>query len=1465
VAQPVEHAKWASTSEMAELIRTKDWAQTPLGPMSSWSPSLRMMVPFLLANRFPLLLWWGPEFCQIYNDAYRPILGTKHPHFLGRPVRECWSEIWHVLRPLIETPFRGGPSTWMEDIQLEINRYGFMEETHFTIAYSPVPDETVPSGIGGVLATVHEISEKVVGQRRVVILRDLSAQSLEAKTADEACTIVAATLAKHALDVPFALLYLIDQEARQARLAGTTAEPGALAPLQVSLDFESPQSWPLGEAVRTQSLQRVEDLSSCFGDAVPPGPWSDPPREAVVVPIRSTIASQIAGLLVMGLSSRLQFDESYRDFIELASTQIATAIGNARAYEEERKRAEALAAIDRAKTAFFSNVSHEFRTPLTLMLGPIEDVLSEGRLGPEVRERLDVARRNSHRLHKLVNTLLDFSRIEAGRIQALYEPVDISTLTADLASVFRAAIERANMSLIVACEPIEESVYVDREMWEKIVLNLLSNAFKFTFDGEIRVSLRRSGASVELEVADTGTGIPPAEIPHVFERFHRVRSARGRSYEGSGIGLALVSELAKLHGGTVDVRSKLDRGTTFTVRIPLGAAHLPSDRIGPMRSLSTAGVQSEAYLQEALRWLPDAQTETSIANASVDAMVQSRTATGQRILVVDDNSDMRQYVRRLLEESGYDVVVVADGEAALHAVRTQPINLVLTDVMMPKLDGFGLIARLREDLRTATVPVILLSARAGEESRVEGLAAGADDYLVKPFSARELAARVESHLKLARLRQEEKDRSDADLEAMAALHESGTRCARAGADFQECVDSVLAAAIKVTGADKGHMQVFNDATGRLEIVAQRGFDAAFLTFSDRLVQGDNAACAEALRSEARVLVEDVSSNPLFTHTRFLDVLLTAGVRAVQSTPLVSSSGKVLGIISTHFSKPHRPPKRDLRMMDLLARQAADYLERKQADEALRTREAQLRTLFDAAPLGVFLVDADFRIRQVNPMALPAFGDTSDLIGKDFDEVIHRLWGTESADRIVQIFRHTLETAEPYISAEWIDKRRDRDVIEYYEWRVDRIPLPDGRYGVVCHFRDIAAQVQARRENERLYKQEQRARKAAEQAAIAKDEFLAVVSHELRSPLNAILGYNRMLRAKGSDDLDVLKAIDVIERNGRMQVQLIEDLLDTARIISGKMKLEVRPVELTDIVAAAFDTVRSAADSKSIALAFDADSARFPIMGDAARLQQVVWNLLSNAVKFTPEGGRVHLALKRKDAFVQIEVEDTGKGIDSDLLPYVFDRFKQGDSSASRRFGGLGLGLSLVRQLIELHGGSVKVESDGDGRGARFTVTLPTRMTPPVTLPDTLRGTASPRRQGAIHRLDHVRILVVDDDELACEGTVQILREYGADAHAVRSASLALDVLEQRPGEQTSPFDVLISDIGMPGQTGYELIRRVRAHHDPRVSGIRAAAVTAYARSEDRIRALEAGYQVHIAKPLEEHELTTVIAALIGKI
>jgi len=735
------------TGELAALVRNHDWSTTPLGPAREWPQSLRTVVQILLTSRYAMWMGWGPELTFLYNDAYRPTLGIKHPWALGTRADRVWAEIWHDIGPRIESVLRTEQAAYEEGLLLFLERSGFPEETYHTFSYSPLHDDG--GQVNGMLCVVTEETERVISERRMATLRDLAAGLAAAGTEAEVLSAVREQLGRNTKDVPFSLTYLFDAHGRALLAAETGISQGHPAACAV-LENGADAPWPAGTLLQNLPPSLLVNIPAAA--ALPAGFWNRPPQQAAIVPIRQQGNERPAGFLVVGVNPYRHYDEAYSGFVELVSGQIAAGIANARAYEEERRRAEALAELDRAKTAFFSNVSHEFRTPLTLMLGPVEDLLAqeEGQI-PENRELLRVVHRSGLRLQRLVNTLLDFSRIEAGRVQASFEPIDLAAFTAELASGFRSAMDRAGLAFTVNCAPLPEPVYVDREMWEKIVLNLVSNAFKYTLEGSVTVGLAVQDGRAVLRIDDTGPGIPPTELPRLFERFHRVEGIRGRTHEGTGIGLALVQELVKLHGGTVSVSSVLGQGATFTVSVPFGSAHLPAERLGAGRALSSTAVHAGAYVEEALRWLPEGETTAGQAEQPVPE--PPVTGVRSRVLLADDNADMREYVRRLLS-SRYEVTAVGDGEEALQSALAQPPDLVLTDVMMPGLDGFGLVAALRSQERTKTLPVLMLSARAGEESRLEGLAAGADDYLVKPFTARELLARVDAHLSLTRMRKE---------------------------------------------------------------------------------------------------------------------------------------------------------------------------------------------------------------------------------------------------------------------------------------------------------------------------------------------------------------------------------------------------------------------------------------------------------------------------------------------------------------------------------------------------------------------------------------------------------------------------------------------------------------------------------------------------------------------------------------
>jgi signal transduction histidine kinase len=760
-------AEETSVPAMSELVRDFDWSVTPLGPRAAWPAALQATVRILLTSRFPMWMAWGPELTVLYNDAYaRATLGKKHPWALGKPAPEVWSEIWKDIGPRISQVMESGEASWEETLFLILERSGYPEETYHTFSYSPLAG---PHGRNeGMLCVVMEDTARVIGERQLASLGTLAAALVDASTRDEVFAAVERGLTDQR-DMPFALTYLFADDGVTLNLVASSGVDRGhpLACREISLD-KPDCPWPPGRLLAGQSAT-IDNLAELFPDR-PTGPWDKPPAGARIVPITRRGQDRPVGVFIAGLNPYRQLNAYYSGFLHLVAGQISAAITNAEAYEAERTRASALSELDRAKTAFFSNVSHELRTPLTLILGPIEDAV--GNNTPPSPAMLDMLHRNALRLLKMVNGLLDFVRIEAGRLRATYEPTDLSVLTSQLASVYRSAVERAGLQLKVECTPLPEPVYIDREMWEKIVLNLLSNALKSTFDGDIRISVSHEGDHARLTVIDTGTGIPAAEIPHLFERFRRVEGAKRRSHEGTGIGLALVKELVELHGGHIDVTSSMGTGTTFNIYIPFGSSHLAHGHVASDSSGSAVDSGAAAvYVREALGWLPCESTgnENAAARDRIPGELAPGTEAGDRtaalsgerstILLVDDNADMRDYVRSLLG-GRFHVLTAANGKAALELARQQQLDLVVSDIMMPELDGFGLLDALREDQATSQIPVILLSARAGEESRIEGVSAGADDSLAKPFTAREILARVEGQLKMARLRRQAREQQE---------------------------------------------------------------------------------------------------------------------------------------------------------------------------------------------------------------------------------------------------------------------------------------------------------------------------------------------------------------------------------------------------------------------------------------------------------------------------------------------------------------------------------------------------------------------------------------------------------------------------------------------------------------------------------------------------------------------------------
>ena len=529
-------------------------------------------------------------------------------------------------------------------------------------------------------------------------------------------------------------------------------------------------------------------------------------------------------------------------------------------------------------------------------------------------------------------------------------------------------------------------------------------------------------------------------------------------------------------------------------------------------------------------------------------------------------------------------------------------------------------------------------------------------------------------------------------------------------------------------------------------------------------------------------------------------------------------------------------------------------------------------MHDLAAQGIVTTDSDLNVVEWNHWMEEHTGKrASEVTGKNLLELFPELterrldrnykWALEGQVRILSQALHGYLIAMPAVSGDHRFEQMQQAV------RISPLTHNDRLIGTLTIIEDVTervareAELQAQVEDRsRLLSSENLARREAERANRLKDEFLATISHELRNPLNAILGWAHMMRLGKLNEANMERAVETIYRNAKSQSQLVADLLDVSRIISGKLRLDVRTVDLISIVNAALDSIRPAADAKTICLQTMLDPAAGPISGDADRLQQIVWNLLTNAVKFTPKGGKIQVKVQRVNSHVEIVVSDSGVGISKEFLPYVFDRFRQADASITRTQGGLGLGLSIVHQLVDLHGGTVAVQSEGEGKGATFTVTLPFIRVISQKEAESVHPTQSEEIISfeGLPSLDGLKVLIVDDEADTRELIGEVLKECGSEVIITRSAAEAFAAIEQHKP------DILISDLGMPDEDGYSLIEKIRALPSERGGDIPAAALTAYARAQDRMRVLRSGFQFHLPKPVDSAELVTVVASLAGR-
>lgn len=1418
------------SGEMSALMRSFNWQSTPLGSPENWPNSLKSIIGMMLTSRYQMWMGWGQELTFFCNDAYSPTLGVKHPWALGKAAKEVWAEIWNDIGPLIRHVLTKGEATYSEGMLLFLERSGFPEETYHTFSYSPLFDDN--GSVAGMFCVVVEETDRVLNERRLGTLRELASTAAAATTENDLFAIVSRQLSDNRSDLPFTLTYLFDEERTSARLVATSGIDATHEAAREHINIQD-ELWP-HDISDGSTVAEIREPPPHFRD-LPKGAWDKPAKTLLLLPIAQSAMERPAGFFVVGANPYRPVDDNYQSFVGLLAGQIASALSAARAYEQERKRAEALAEIDRAKTTFFSNVSHEFRTPLTLMLGPLEELLSRHSTIAlaDAKSMIELAHRNGTRLLRLVNSLLDFSRLEAGRVQAHFVPTDIATYTSEIASTFRSAMDKANLFLEIEVFSPGQIVFVDHDMWEKIILNLLSNAFKFTFEGGVTVSIGTSqrGDRVEVQVRDTGIGVSAEEVTRLFERFHRVEGARGRTFEGSGIGLALVNELVKLHGGTIDVVSELGRGTTFTIGLRFGSAHLPKHALEQQVPDATTR-NAHAFVEEALRWLPSPDSGAGTFNLTEGAIGSPNgllPGQGKNILLADDNADVRDYVQRLLRDQGYDVLAVADGEQALRAIESRAPDLILSDVMMPNLDGFGLLRAIRSDSALASIPVILLSARAGEEAKVGGLEAGADDYLIKPFAARELLARVSANIQMAEVRRESA-REVMRSEQLALIS-------------QERLSIALST---------GRIAIFElDATTRLVTV----FGSLVESFG---VPEDVAAKGRPLEAFLSGIAESDRERvkQAITYSVEFGLPFEAEYRLADFKHHVVARGSV-----------QMSPSGSKRLVGAVI----DVSDEKIAQEALREQTRALQVLNNAGTM----VAADRELKSVVQTVTDAGVElTGAEFGAFFYNVLndagesYMLYSLSGApDEAFSKFpmpRNT-EIFAPTFSGTGIVRSDDITKDSRYGKNSPRKGMPPGHLPVKSYLAvpvksrtgevlgglffghskvgvfgaraeermtGLAAQAAIAIDNSRLFSAAQREivqrtlaeerlqnlntgleeriasevnerlrvedalRQAQKMEAIG--QLTGGVAHDFNNLLTVIMGGLDTLRRSGTgDNPRLVRALDMATQGAQRAATLTSRLLAFSR----RQPLEPRPLDLNAAVRGITELLH-----RTLGENIDLESVLGPRLWnveiDQSQLESAILNLAVNARDAMLDGGKLTLETSNTlldetytatdsevipGQYVVLSVSDTGSGMPNEVLGRVFEPFY-----TTKEVGkGTGLGLSMVYGFVKQSGGHITIYSEV-GQGTTVKLYFP-RFRGALTENVAFSGNVLPG--GSKEEV----ILVVEDNDDVRKYSSMVLSELGYAVLEANDAETALSVLSG-----PDRVDLLFTDVVLPGMTGRAL-------------------------------------------------------------
>lgn len=1238
--------------ELGQRIREFDWASTPLGPVDTWPQSLRTCIRIMLTSRQPIWIGWGKELIKLYNDPYKAIVGGKHPWALGTPASIVWKDIWRDIEPMLRQVMEKDEGTYVESQLLIMERNGYPEETYYTFSYTPIPGDA--GSTAGMICANTDDTDRIISERQLRTLTQLGKALTDSKSNEEVIRQTIDTIKENQYDFPFALFYSIQDDQAILSRATDLGDTYDVIPKSIDLEAANEISLLLKQAITERKLQVFEELVTKLG-AMPKGAWEVSPDKAIILPIVQAGAKEPYGFLVVGLNPYRLLDEKYRSFFSLVSDQVATSFTNVHALEEERKRVEALAEIDRAKTTFFSNISHEFRTPLTLLLGPIEDALNHSGISATERSRLELAHRNALRMQKLVNTLLDFSRIEAGRVEGSFSKVDVCTFTQDLVSTFRSAIEKAGMQLEFECGEIRQDVYVDMEMWEKIVLNLISNAFKYTKQGKITVRITGENGYLLLAVSDTGVGIAEDQLNKIFERFHRVENTSGRSQEGTGIGLAMVKELVRLHKGAITVDSQPGVGTTFTVSIPTGKEHLPANKIVD-HAQQEVSPQSLIFLQEAMKWLPADDTNAQQVSNNGDTPNAETFASPRlrfKVLLADDNADMREYVQRLLAPQ-FNVTTAVNGEEAFEKCLELKPDLLLSDVMMPVLDGFGLLKKIRNHPDTKNIPVIFLSARAGEEAKIEGFEAGADDYLVKPFAAKELLARVESNIRIA------KSRMAAELNLKNVIAQSPVAMTILRGE-QMVVEIANDRALEIWGRTREET-INHPVWEVLPEVAAQGFD--------KILQRVYETGEPFKANEVPVTIIR-NGKPETLYISFV------------YEPLRNTFGVIDGLLGAGF----------------------DITPQVTARKKIEQSEAELAELANAMPQLVWVANAEGDVLYYNERVSEFDGAKRHEGNWLWQGMVH----PEDSALTEQAWRHSVETGTTYQVEHRIKKSSG-----VYHWHLSRaVPHRDDEGKIVKWF-GTATDIHAAKEQSNILEEEVRKRTrqlnelntSLQQSNNDLQQFAHVASHDLKEPLRKIKIFSGRLADDPATSFSDKAKVYIEKVNSAVErmYMMVEGVLNYSMVNSTWQAMET--VDLNAVFGHIESDLELLIHQKSASLSYkDLPS----IQGAAVLIYQLFYNLVNNSLKFSRKGVPLRITIssniihKGNRPYAEVSVQDNGIGFEQHQAERIFNTFERLNSKD--QYEGTGLGLALCKRIVQRHGGTIQAIGR-DNEGATFIVQLP---------------------------------------------------------------------------------------------------------------------------------------------------------------